>query len=531
MRVKVLSGLFAAVVAAAAFYAQGDAVATTLAESGFEDLDSAATAGEQKRIGKLIAGHDYDQALKEAQALEQRQPRDAAVATLKGVVDIMRGDLANAHKAFERALALKPDSLAAAMNVMLADLQQNNVEAARERLKALLASRAADEDGTVDLSAIAMATGQDADYVAWLEKAAKANPANVRSRVLLVNYYVRKRDVARALALANDMRTASPDDPNVLATLGNVQLVAGDAASAVSTLTHLVNVVPENASAHYKLATAQMAVRNFPLARAEATRALALDPDMLQDRVLLGQVELAGARYSEALRVAAQIQSDYPRSAAGPTLEGDILMAQKDYAAARKAYEKAFQLEPVGVLATRVHAAQSAAGQPKEADERLQSWIASNPKDVQSRIYLANAELRSQQNKRAIEQYQQILALDPNNVLALNNLAWLLHQSNDPRAVGMAEHAYQMVPGDPQVIDTLAWILVDTGNTTRGLELLRRAAELAPASPTVQYHLAAALAKSGDNDQALRTLQNVLMRNPSFAQRADAEALLKQLKK
>ena len=118
---------------------------------------------------------------------------------------------------------------------------------------------------------------------------------------------------------------------------------------------------------------------------------------------------------------------------------------------------------------------------------------------------------------------------DPKNIRALNDLAWLYQQEKDPRALATAEQAYQLKPDNPEIMDTLGWILVDQDKAARGAELLQKAVEMAPASTAIRYHWAAALAKSGDKARARRELGDLLIKNKDFPQRLEAQALLKDL--
>ncbi|MNN01565.1 bacteriophage N4 receptor, outer membrane subunit [compost metagenome] len=114
-------------------------------------------------------------------------------------------------------------------------------------------------------------------------------------------------------------------------------------------------------------------------------------------------------------------------------------------------------------------------------------------------------------------------------MVALNDLAWAYQQEKDPRAQATAEQALKLAPGNPAVLDTLGWIVLQQGDVKRATALLRKAADLAPKSPEVQYHLGAALAKSGDKGGARKQLEQLLATNKDFPQRAEAQALLTQL--
>ena len=79
------------------------------------------------------------------------------------------------------------------------------------------------------------------------------------------------------------------------------------------------------------------------------------------------------------------------------------------------------------------------------------------------------------------------------------------------------------------VLDTLGWILVEQGNTARGLPLLRKATSLAPQAAEFRYHLALGLVKSGDKAEARKELEPLLATGKDFPGIEEARALLRQL--
>jgi len=137
--------------------------------------------------------------------------------------------------------------------------------------------------------------------------------------------------------------------------------------------------------------------------------------------------------------------------------------------------------------------------------------------------------MAERQNNAAIEQYQIILKQNPQSAPALNNLAWLYYQEKNPLALEYAEKAHQLAPNDPIILDTLGWILVEQGNTTRGLPLLQKAVSSAPGASDIRYHFASALAKSGDKNRARKELEQLLASRKNFQNINEARALLKQM--
>jgi len=73
-------------------------------------------------------------------------------------------------------------------------------------------------------------------------------------------------------------------------------------------------------------------------------------------------------------------------------------------------------------------------------------------------------------------------------------------------------------------------MLVEQGNTTRGLELLQKAVAAAPNAHEIRYHLAQAWLKAGGKAKARSELERLVASDAKFPQQAEAIKLLKQLK-
>jgi Flp pilus assembly protein TadD len=115
--------------------------------------------------------------------------------------------------------------------------------------------------------------------------------------------------------------------------------------------------------------------------------------------------------------------------------------------------------------------------------------------------------------------------------MALNNLAWLYQRKGDlANARRLAERAFTAAPREPQIGDTLGWILLSHGEADKALTYLSAANLAAPNNPDIQYHLAVALNQLGRTADARATLESLLGSSVTFSERAEAEKLLQQLK-
>jgi Flp pilus assembly protein TadD len=72
------------------------------------------------------------------------------------------------------------------------------------------------------------------------------------------------------------------------------------------------------------------------------------------------------------------------------------------------------------------------------------------------------------------------------------------------------------MPDDPNISDTLGWILYKRGVYQQAVTLLRESSEKLPDNPEVHYHLGMALYKLGDRVEAKRSLTKALEINAKF---------------
>jgi Tfp pilus assembly protein PilF len=168
------------------------------------------------------------------------------------------------------------------------------------------------------------------------------------------------------------------------------------------------------------------------------------------------------------------------------------------------------------------------AGEQDAAYEALRQWLDAHPQDTRLRTMLAMALQSAGQQQSAIDEYLHVLEHDADNVTVLNNLAWLYQETGNPEGVKYAERAHDLVPGRPDVSDTLGWLLVQNGDINRGLVLLQEAAVKAPHIPDIRYHMIVALDKAGRRDEARKELDRLLKTGKTFPDVDKARALREQ---
>ena len=344
----------------------------------------------------------------------------------------------------------------------------------------------------------------------------------------LLDLHLRRHNSEKALQLARQLETSHPADAMVLTLLADAQSQAGDHQAALDSLEKLAAAQPQSAETQYRIASVQIALKNRAAMRSALNKALALRPDYPQAQVLLIQSQLLDGALADAMRVARQVQQQHPDSALGLKLEGDILTAGKQPAKAAEVYQRAFDAQPAASQLMPLHRALVLAGQDKQAEQRIQQWLGTHTDDTQVRLYYGSSLLNQKDFTDANSQFEAVLKLKPDDLTALNNLAWGRQQAGDKRALSTAERAFQLAPNNPAVMDTLGWILAERGDWPRALRLLHAACEQADATDDVRFHYGAALAHSGDKAAARVQLQ-ALRDKHSYGRQEEILALLRQL--
>jgi predicted Zn-dependent protease len=170
-----------------------------------------------------------------------------------------------------------------------------------------------------------------------------------------------------------------------------------------------------------------------------------------------------------------------------------------------------------------------ALGQTGEAELFAQRWIGEHPQDAIFPFYLADRALAARDFAVAEQRYRQVVQLQPNNALALNNIAWLLVQQSKPGAVEFAEKANRLLPGRPPLMDTLASALAAEKQLPRALEIQKQAVERAPEDGALRMNLARLYLASEQKGMARSELEKIERMGRKYPNQDEVAKLLKTL--
>lgn len=482
----------------------------------------------------LVSAHlrkrEVDKALKAIDALEKKQPDKPLAPMLRGRVLVLKKDVAGARAQFQKALTLDKLYFPAVAGLAALDLAANKPAEARQHFDELIKAAPQNVAAKQALAALLMRTGHTGDEVAkLLTESVKLQPNDVRSQLMLINFHLDRRDAKLAIAAARDASQVLVDHPEILMALGRAYLAANDMQQAVTTFNRLAVTQPNSPQPHLGLADANLALNDRPAAARNLQRALELEPRLLQARRGLVAIALAEKKPAEALDLAKAVQKDLPNEAVGHVLEGDVEAFRKNLKGALAAYQQGLKKNNPQEASTRAHNTMVALGQAGEAELFAQRWIADHPQDAIFPFYLADRALAARDYATAELRYRQVIQLQPNNALALNNVAWLMVQQGKPGAVEYAEKANLLLPGRPPLMDTLASALAADKQVPRALELQKQAVERAPEDGSLRMNLAKLYLASEQKGMARSELEKIERMGRKYPNQEEVAKLLKAL--
>ena len=145
-------------------------------------------------------------------------------------------------------------------------------------------------------------------------------------------------------------------------------------------------------------------------------------------------------------------------------------------------------------------------------------------------LFYLGTQAEGERNLAGAEQrYREVLAIEPDNFMALNNLAMLLVQQKKPGAVPLAERAVERAQDKATYLDTLAQAYAGENSLAKAVEAQRRAVSLAPQEHGWRLALAKLQLQAGDKASAKAELDKLSALGSSFAQHVEVASLRSSL--
>ena len=492
----------------------------------------------KNNIYALVSAELYDNAgrAKDAQAVLEKaivdRPSDKSVAIALSRIYSSAGNLAKAETVLGDRL--KTDPKDATIEAALAQLYltAGRTDDAKRAYLDILSQQPGNTGVLLGLAEIAMAERKWSEASDYINRAKTAAPNDPSPRIALVNMYGLRRDWQNAKAAATELTEKFPTNPDALDAQGRVQIASGDVRGAVATYKSIAELAPNSTAALSRYVSLLNDSKDYAEANTVLQAALARDPKNSSFKADLIRIEYKLNGLEAGLGKAREFANADPDNSLYDIVSAGLYESAGRGTDAVSLLEKATATRPSDDALVAALSRLYARTDPRKAEGILNSRLQTDPEDFAILSALASLYLDEKKYDDAIAEYSRIVSERPTDAPSLNNLAWLYQQKGDlAKARELAERAVAAAPRAPQIDDTLGWILLAQGQADRALNYLSAASLSASGNPDIQYHLAVALNRVGRASDAQSMLETLLGSGVAFADKAEAEKLLEQLKR
>ena len=491
---------------------------------GTADLRRAATL-----LNALGASQGEASVRREAEALVAANPGNGYLANLAAAAYARYGDVDSARRVLKQALDRGANPASLLLSQAQLEWSAGNRTAARAAIAELIKLEPDNAAAQMAAGEMAVASQDFTGARKHFERVQTLRPKSIDARLRLAQLALRSGAGKEADKLIEEAVALAPRRVEVRNAAGVLQLHFGRADQAAQQFRAATEVDSTSAESWFNLSRAQLQLNQTAAARESLDKAVTAKPDFMPAQAALAHLEVSTGNIDSALKRMESLKTSLPDNPGVLMLSGDVLTSARRPAEALRDYRAAYAQRADFGIAGKFYRVATMARMPQPT-ELLDRWLKAHPDDAAARALLAESALQKGERSRAINEYRAVLERQPDDPVALNNLAWLYHEAGDARALELARRAVKAAPEAPGVLDTLGWILVEQGKVAEGLEYLAKAVSGPRPDPEVRYHYAAALARAGRAADARPQLEQALSGGNKFPSRPAAEQLLTQLR-
>lgn len=434
-------------------------------------------------IRSALQARDFDRAIDLSRSALQASPRDAQLWTLQGIALARKGDARSALSAFNQALKLSPDYVAALEGAAQLHYEAGSREAV-PLLNRLLRLRPGDPTSHAMLAVLEYRDGNCQAAVGHFEKAGALLDSELDALHAYGTCLVRMKQFDAATRVFQRTVALRPDDARERRLLAAIQLMAEKPQDALQTLEPLI------ATGNPDAATLELASSAYEeagdTARAVATlrQAILLEPRNANLYLDFATIAFAHQSFQVGIDIVSDGLTLQPQAASLYVARGVLYVQLAEYEKAEADFERANQLDPAQSLS--VAAQGLAAVQANDLDKALatvQEQLARKPNDAL--LLYIRADILSQQGaepgtpefKTALASARKAVALRPSLAAARGVLARLYLQAGQTQeAIEQCRRALAIDPKDQTTLYRLIQALRKTGNKAEIPDLLKRLA-------------------------------------------------------
>src|SRR5215471_3140675 len=360
-----------------------------------------------------------------------------------------------------------------------------------------------------------------------LSQAVNLAPNWLRARLELAHSLTQDGQPAAAIEVLDNTPRAQQADVSVVTEFNWALLALDDRIGLRRSLERVAN--QKNPDLLIQEGILRLRIRDMVGARRFFQLALQIKPEDIRAADALAQSYFSENKPDLALAAVRDYATRYPKSGGLQYLLGTWLMRLNYPQEARTAFDAAINAAPGFLEALEKRAdLDIASGNPNAALQAIASIAAAPGGESSAELALGMIEERAGGSREsAIAHYRKALDADPDNIVALNNLAFHLAGAGNrsDEALSLALRAKKLDPNNASVNDTLGWAYYNTGAYKLAVRYLQESL-IQELKAGRKYRLAMAFYKTGEQEKARASLRDALKIDPKAPEASAAVELI-----
>lgn len=476
----------------------------------------------------LFQQGQYDAAIKEFGQLAAQDPKDQTAKMRLAQAYLLTRHFQDAEKELNAILKKNPKDMAALIERSRLYLATARIQEAQRDLNQVLGIEPGLALAHYLMSQVYEVQGARDLRLQELHDAVKRDPNFLAARLELARVLIAGKGAREALEILAQASDAQKRLPAFIIQNNWALFAVGDSSALRNSIDEGLAIRREP-ELLLQDATLRLQTKDLTGARKSLEAILEANPQDSRAIDTLARSYLLDKKPAAAIAIVRQSAEKYPKSPQLQFLLGRWLEGTKQPDDARTAYDAALRADPAFLAATsRLANLDIAEGQLDSARRRLASIAVTPMGKAPAELVLGMIEEHPGGDvSSAIAHYRKAVEADPNNVMALNNLAY--HLANDTKqfdeALKIAQHAKELAANNPVVDDTMGWVFYQKGLYINAVKQFEEAVASAPTARR-KYHLAMAYFKAGEARQAQSQMAEARKMDPAIPEAAVAGQLI-----
>ncbi len=431
----------------------------------------------------------------------KNDPRDPEARGLKATFMLDKGEITQAMTELQSVVTAKPGNFVARFNLGRAHFARGELEQARQEFDRAIELRPDYLPARLAQTQVALLRGDFENAIRYADAILRVAPTSIPGKVMKASALQRMQKFDEAREILAPIIAQNPTQVEALIELGVLDLNQKKNKEAIEIFQRAYAAQPNNMRGLLGQSKALLLDgqidKSVDLIRAESQK----NPDRMDLLRELGNAQMSAGQFDAAI-------STYQKLMA-KTKDG---RAQAD-------------------LWSRVAQAYRYKGDIQHAVESLEKAHQGMPDSATIDTNLAMLYEEINKGDLAKKYYELAIKADATNAYALNNLAYLITESNGDlnEALTYAQRAKQKLPNFTEITDTLGWIYLKKNLTDSAIDNFKTLIVQAPQNPVYHYHYAMALNQKGDRESAKKECLAALANRPTKAQEEQIRQLMSKI--